>query len=502
MPESIQDWRRTDKCGELTTGDIDREVTIMGWVQRRRDHGGVIFVDIRDRSGIVQAVFNPEFNKQAFVKADNLRSEYVVAIRGSVRARPEGNINPEIPTGHIEIKSQELKILDEARTPPIQIEDEIETGEDLRLKYRYLDLRRPRMKEIMGLRHRVMKSTRDYLSAEDFWEIETPVLTRSTPEGARDYLVPSRINSGQFYALPQSPQLFKQLLMVSGMERYFQIARCFRDEDLRANRQPEFTQIDLEMSFLHREELFDIVEGLMQVLFELGGIEVPEEIPIMTYEQAMDKYGTDKPDLRFGMELHNISEIVADSDFNIFSGTVGDGGQVKGIRVKQGADLPRNKLDQYTDFVKNYRAKGLAWIIVKEDEVKSPIAKFLSDPEIKQIIEEMGAEPGDLLMFVADKQGVVADALGHLRLKVAEDLELINTESYEFTWIVDFPLFEYDEEEGRFVAKHHPFTAPRPSDIELLDQDPAAVKANAYDLVLNGEELGGGSIRINNKQLQ
>lgn len=502
MGETIKDLTRTHRCGEVSLADAQNKVTIMGWVQKRRDHGGVIFTDIRDRSGIVQVVFNPEQGSKLFEKADTLRSEYVVAIVGEVEARPEGNINPEIATGEIEIKAEELRILDQAKTPPIQIEDDIDTGEDVRLKYRYLDLRRPKMTKLMQLRHQITKATRDYLSEKGFLEIETPILTKSTPEGARDYLVPSRINQGHFFALPQSPQIFKQLLMVSGMDRYFQIARCFRDEDLRANRQPEFTQIDMELSFVNKEDIFAITEGLMQEIFALADIDLPEQIEWLSYQEAMARFGSDKPDLRFGMELKDLSAVVAESDFNIFSGTVKNGGQVKGINFKGGADSARSVIDGFEDYVKLFKAKGLAWIALKEEGLKSPIAKFLSDSELAAIQQELDAEPGDLLLLVADKPKVVAAALGNLRLKIAHENDLIPVESYKFAWIVDFPLFEYNEDEDRFVAKHHPFTAPVEEDIELLDSDPAAVRADAYDLVLNGEELGGGSIRINNRALQ
>ena len=390
MLGKLDGFKRTHKCEEIKKSDEKKEVTIMGWVQKRRDHGGVIFIDLRDRSGFVQVVFNPNINKEAFSEANQLRSEYVIALKGTVRKRPEGNINEELPTGHIEIEGHELKILDKANTTPFVIEDDVNPGENLRLKYRYLDLRRPKMRDIMKLRHKVVKLTRDYLDQEDFLEIETPLLTKSTPEGARDYLVPSRIHPGHFYALPQSPQLFKQLLMVSGMERYFQIAKCFRDEDLRANRQPEFTQIDIELSFVTREDIFTITESLLRKIFALKGIELPEEIPVMTYEEAIDQYGLDKPDLRFGMKLKDISDEVKDSEFNIFSGTVKKGGQVKGIKVKGGAKFSRSEIDELEDFVKLYDAKGLAWIMLKDNDIKSPIAKFLSEKEINNIINKMG----------------------------------------------------------------------------------------------------------------
>ena len=497
----MKEWKRTHKCGEINLDNVEKKVAVTGWVQKRRDHGGVIFLDLRDRSGIVQIVFNPDIDSDAFECADELRKEYVVAIEGKVRKRPKGNINPDISTGKIEIVGNSIQILDRAKTPPLEIKNDIEIGEDLRLKYRYLDLRRPRMQEIIELRHEVMKTTRDYLSEKDFLEIETPILTKSTPEGARDYLVPSRINPGKFYALPQSPQLFKQLLMVSGMERYFQIARCFRDEDLRANRQPEFTQIDLEMSFVKRKNIMELVEGLIKRLFSLIDIEVGS-IPVMSYREAMDKYGSDKPDLRFGMKLQDISSIVKDSEFNIFSKTVEKGGEVKGIKVEGGAEFARSQIDEYTEYVGIYGAKGLAWIAFQEDKIKSPISKFLSEEEIKQIKEKFSVQTGDMLLFVADSSKIVADALGNLRLKIAEERDLIPDDEYKFAWIVDFPLLEYDEDRKRYVAMHHPFTSPVEEDIELLDTEPEKAKANAYDLVLNGEELAGGSIRIHNSELQ
>ncbi|RCW43794.1 aspartate--tRNA ligase [Halanaerobium sp. MA284_MarDTE_T2] len=502
MSDTIKGFKRTHSCGNISSRNIGDKVIVMGWVQKRRDHGGVIFADIRDRSGIVQAVFNPGLNDESFIRADKLRSEYVVALKGEVKKRPEGNVNPDIPTGEIEIKCEELRILDKAQTPPIQIEDYLEVGEDLRLKYRYLDLRRPKMKNIMKMRHRIMKTTRDFLDDNGFWEIETPILTKSTPEGARDYLVPSRINKGHFFALPQSPQIFKQLLMVSGIEKYFQIARCFRDEDLRANRQPEFTQIDLEMSFVTKEDVFEITEGLMRRVFSEADIDIPKEIRVLSYQEAMDRFGSDKPDLRFSMELKDISDIVSESDFKIFSGTVQKGGQVKGINFKGGSNSARSVIDGFEEYVKLFNAKGLAWIALREEEIKSPITKFLSQTEIDSVIEKMDAETGDLLLFVADEKDVVASALGNLRLKIARDYDLIPEEVYEFVWIVDFPLFEYDEDRKRYVAKHHPFTAPIEEDIDKLDEKPSSVRADAYDLVLNGEELGGGSIRINNRSLQ
>ncbi|MFP4015889.1 MAG: aspartate--tRNA ligase [Halanaerobiales bacterium] len=502
MGEGIKGYIRTHQCNELSSANIGETVVVMGWVQKRRDHGGVIFIDLRDRSGLVQVFFNPDIDNNSFQKADSLRTEYVVAVRGKVEARPEGNVNPDLVTGEIEIIGSELEVLDSARTPPFIINDDIDVSEELRLKYRYIDLRRPKMKRIMGLRHRVMKETRDYLDEHGFWEIETPILTKSSPEGARDYLVPSRVNPGNFYALPQSPQIFKQLLMVAGMERYFQIARCFRDEDLRANRPPEFTQIDMEMSFVTQDDIYQVVDGLVRRIFKIVDLPVPEQIPVMTYQEAMDRFGSDKPDLRFGMELNDISEQVRDSEFNVFSGTISGGGQVKGINFKGGADTPRRTVDGYVDYVKVFKAKGLAWIALKEDGIKSPIAKFLSDKELDGIINKMGAKTGDLLLFVADNKKVVADALGNLRLKIAREEELIPKNDYKFLWVVDFPMFEYDEEEDRYVAKHHPFTAPLEEDIELMETEPEIVRSKAYDLVLNGEEIGGGSIRINNRKLQ
>ena len=502
MSQELGSIKRTHLCGKLNKANIGETIVLMGWVHRRRDLGGLIFIELRDRSGIVQVVFNPETNGNTFQLANKLRSEYVVAVRGTVEARPEENINPDFPTGEIEVYGLDIMILDSAKTTPFQIKDETDVSEEIRLKYRYLDLRRPKMQAIMGLRHKVTKITRDYLDEMGFWEIETPILTRSTPEGARDYLVPSRVNTGSFYALPQSPQIYKQLLMVAGIEKYFQIARCFRDEDLRANRQPEFTQIDIEMSFITREGLFQMVDGLMRRLFALIDVELPAEIPLMTYAEAMDRFGSDKPDLRFGLELKDISAAVKESEFKVFSGTIADGGQVKGINFKGGADTPRRTIDGYVEYVKEFGAKGLAWMTLKDGEVKSQIAKFLTDEEIEDIIKLMEGEEGDLLLFVADKPAIVADALGNLRLKIAREAGLIPKDTYKFLWVVDFPMFEYDEEEGRFVSVHHPFTAPLDEDVDLLETAPEKMRSKAYDLVLNGEELGGGSIRINNRDLQ
>ncbi|MFW5998521.1 MAG: aspartate--tRNA ligase [Halanaerobiaceae bacterium] len=500
--KSLKKFNRTHKCGQLRETDIDEKVVLMGWVQKRRNHGGVIFIDLRDRSGIVQVVFNPDINKEAFDKADNLRNEYVIAVEGKVRKRPEGNINVDLPTGKIEVIGKNINILEESSPLPFLIENNIKVSEEIRLKYRYLDLRRPRMKEILHLRHKVMKKTRDFLDSKGFWEVETPILTKSTPEGARDYLVPSRIYPGKFYALPQSPQLFKQILMSGGIEKYFQISRCFRDEDLRANRQPEFTQIDLEMSFINKNDIFSISTDLIKNIFSLVDIKVPDEIPVMSYQEAMNKYGSDKPDLRFNMLIQDISNIVKNSEFNIFRKVVSDGGKVKGIKVKGGASFSRSKIDGYTDYVEIFGAKGLAWIAFNQDGIKSPISKFLSEEEIRKIKRSMDIKAGDLALFVADDPGVVADALGNLRIKIAKEEELIPENKNEFVWIIDFPLLEYDEKKQRYIATHHPFTSPLEEDIHLLDESPAEVRANSYDLVLNGEELGGGSIRINNKDLQ
>ncbi|MGM0501706.1 MAG: aspartate--tRNA ligase [Bacillota bacterium] len=498
----MKDWNRTDYCGEISSEQVGTEVILMGWVQRRRDHGGVIFTDLRDRFGMVQVVFSPEVDQATFELADNLRKEYVIAVKGEVKARPEGMINEELATGKIEINAQELQILAEAETPPFLIEDEINTNEELRLKHRYLDLRRNPMQDNMVLRHNVKQAVRQYLDNNRFLEIETPMLTKSTPEGARDFLVPSRVNKGRFFALPQSPQLFKQLLMVSGMDRYFQITRCFRDEDLRADRQPEFTQIDIEMSFMKQNQILEIIEGMIQEVFAAADVEQSIEFPHMSYQEAIDRYGTDRPDTRFGMELVDLSEVVADSEFNVFSGTVASGGQVKGINAKGCADFSRGDIDDLTDFVAEYGAKGLAWIKVTEDGVKSQIAKFLSEEEIDGIVDAMDAEAGDLLLFVADNSKVVAASLANLRLKLGQELDLIPEDEFEFLWVTDFPLLEWDDEQERYVSLHHPFTMPKEEDLDLLEEDPSQVKSQAYDLVLNGVEIGGGSIRIHDIELQ
>jgi len=495
--------KRSCYCGDVRREHVGEKITLMGWVNRRRDHGGVIFIDLRDRFGLVQVVFSPEVSEEMFEVADELRKEFVIAIKGEVIARPEGMINEDLATGAIEIYAEELHILDKAQTPPIQVEDDINSSEEMRLKYRYLDLRRKPMQDNIILRHKVKQAVRNYLDNKDFLDIETPMLTKSTPEGARDFLVPSRVNKGQFFALPQSPQLFKQLLMVSGLERYYQIVRCFRDEDLRADRQPEFTQIDIEMSFMSQEEIMDLIEGMIQEVFKTAGFEAPTEFPHMSYHEAMERFGSDRPDIRFGLELTDVSDVVEDAEFKVFSGTIAKGGQVKGINVKGGVDFSRKDIDELTDFAGIYGAKGLAWMKIKEDGVQSPIAKFLAEEELNNMLDTMGAETGDLLLFVADTPKVVAASLGNLRLKIAKDLGLIDQDEFNFVWITDFPLLEWDEEAKRYVALHHPFTMPKEEDIDLLDKENAGkVLSQAYDLVLNGIEIGGGSIRINNSKLQ
>ncbi|OCL25139.1 aspartate--tRNA ligase [Orenia metallireducens] len=495
--------KRSCYCGDVRREHVGEKITLMGWVNRRRDHGGVIFIDLRDRFGLVQVVFSPEVSKEMFEVADELRKEFVIAITGEVIARPEGMINEDLATGAVEIYAEKLHILDKAQTPPIQVEDDINSSEEMRLKYRYLDLRRKPMQDNIILRHKVKQAVRNYLDNKDFLDIETPMLTKSTPEGARDFLVPSRVNKGQFFALPQSPQLFKQLLMVAGLERYYQIVRCFRDEDLRADRQPEFTQIDMEMSFMNQEEIMNLIEGMIQEIFKVAGFEAPTEFPHMSYHEAMERFGSDRPDIRFGLELIDVSEVVKDAEFKVFSGTIAKGGQVKGINVKGGVDFSRKDIDELTDFAGIYGAKGLAWMKIKEDGVQSPIAKFLAEEELNNMLDAMGAETGDLLLFVADTPKVVAASLGNLRLKIGKELDLIDQDEFKFVWITDFPLLEWDEDAKRYVALHHPFTMPREEDIDLLDKENAGkVLSQAYDLVLNGIEIGGGSIRINNSQLQ
>ncbi|MFC4184684.1 aspartate--tRNA ligase [Saccharococcus thermophilus] len=495
---------RTYYCGEITEKAIGEKVVLKGWVQKRRDLGGLIFIDLRDRTGIVQVVFSPEVSPEALAVAEKVRNEYVLSIEGTVVARAEGTVNPNIPTGKIEIQAERITVINEAKTPPFVISDQTDVAEEVRLKYRYLDLRRPVMFRTLQLRHRVTKAIRDFLDSEGFLEVETPILTKSTPEGARDYLVPSRVHPGEFYALPQSPQIFKQLLMVAGFERYYQIARCFRDEDLRADRQPEFTQIDIETSFMSQEEIMDLTERMMaHVVKTAKGIDVSLPFPRMSYDEAMSRYGSDKPDTRFGLELVDVSEIVKNSSFKVFAGAVANGGQVKAINVKGAADqYSRKDIDGLAEFVARYGAKGLAWLKVEEDGLKGPIAKFFTEEEQAGLTKTLEAEKGDLLLFVADQKAVVADALGALRLKLGKDLNLIDETKLHFLWITDWPLLEYDEEEGRYYAAHHPFTMPVREDLPKLETNPEKVRAQAYDLVLNGYELGGGSMRIFEREVQ
>jgi len=495
--------RRTHNCCELVSGNAGSEVVLMGWVQRRRDHGGVIFVDLRDREGITQVVFNPDFNKEVHEKAHAIRSEYVIGIRGKVEKRPEGMSNPNLKTGEIEVFATELKILNEAGTPPFLIEDSVDVSENVRLKYRHIDLRRPNIQKNLILRHQAASSVRQYLNGLGFIDIETPVLTKSTPEGARDYLVPSRVNPGMFYALPQSPQLFKQLLMVSGFDRYYQIVRCFRDEDLRADRQPEFTQIDLEMSFVGEEDVMGVAEGMIKTLFkEVLGRDIAVPFQRLPYKEAMDRFGLDKPDLRFGLELKDVSDIVKTSGFKVFAGVVEKGGMVKALNAKGCVEFSRKEIDDLTEFAAVYKAKGLAWIKVKEDGWQSPIAKFFTDEEKEKLAKRIDMETGDLVFFVADQPAIANDALGHLRNHLAGKLKLIDENEFRFLWVTQFPMMEYDETEKRYQAMHHPFTAPLEEDYGLLKENQLAVRSRAYDLVLNGSEIGGGSIRIHQKKLQ
>jgi aspartyl-tRNA synthetase len=475
----------------------------MGWVHRRRDHGGVIFVDLRDREGITQVVFNPLVDKKIHAKAHAIRNEYVLAVRGKVDPRPADMVNPKLKTGGIEVAVTELKILNAAQTPPFLIEDEIDASETVRLKYRHLDLRRSEMQENLILRHQVTIAVREYLNKNGFLDLETPFLTRSTPEGARDYLVPSRVNPGEFYALPQSPQIFKQLFMISGFDRYYQIVRCFRDEDLRADRQPEFTQIDIEMSFVGEDDVMNLAEGLMTQLFKRAlGLKLKRPFSQLTYDEAVGRYGLDKPDTRFGLELKDISDIVGGSNFKVFANAVKKGGIVKALNAKGCIDFSRKEIDDLTDFVAVYRAKGMAWIKVKENEWQSPIVKFFSDEEKQALAERIDMEPGDLIFFVADQPKVVNEALGHLRNHLGKTLGLIDEKEYHFLWVTRFPMFEYDETEKRLQALHHPFTSPLEEDYERLKDEPLSVKSRAYDLVLNGFEIGGGSIRIHQRSIQ
>lgn len=502
MGEKMGSLRRNMMCGNLRPEHEGQEVTLMGWVQRERNLGSLLFVDLRDTTGISQIVFDSTENEELFKKAVTLRSEYVMAVRGKVRIR--SSINKEIPTGEVEVLAEELKILDEAETPPIYIKDDDNVSETMRLKYRYLDLRKPHMQENLKTRAKAAKVVRDFFYENNFVEVETPFLTKPTPEGARDYLVPSRVNPGEFYALPQSPQLMKQLLMVSGMDRYYQIVKCFRDEDLRANRQPEFTQIDIEMSFVDVDDVISIQEKFIYKLFkELKGIEIDLPIRRMTYKEAMERYGVDKPDLRFGFELVDISDLVANCGFKVFENAVENKGAVKGINVKgYGDKFTRKDITSLEEYAKTYGAKGLAWIKITEEGITSPIAKFFSEEEFQNILNRFNGEKGDLILIVADKLSVAFDSLGNLRNEVAKRLNLLANDDFKLVWITEFPLFEYDEEEERYVAKHHPFTHPMDEDIHLLETEPQNVRAKAYDIVINGDEMGGGSIRINNSELQ
>ncbi len=504
MSDILGEMRRTHHCCELGTGDIGKEVVLMGWVQRRRDHGGVIFVDLRDREGLTQVVFNPEVNQEIHEKAGVIRSEYVLGIRGKVKARPEGMANPNLKTGGIEIMVTDLKILNTAATPPFVIEDDAEVSENVRLKYRHLDLRRPMLQKNLILRHKASACVRQYFNNLGFLEIETPVLTKSTPEGARDYLVPSRVNPGQFYALPQSPQLFKQLFMISGFDRYYQIVRCFRDEDLRADRQPEFTQIDVEMSFIGEEDIMGVAEGMMKQLFkEILDLEIQIPFPRLSYDEAISRYGLDKPDIRFGLELKDVSDIAATCGFKVFSEIVGKGGIVKALNAKGCGNLSRKDIDDIRAYATIYKAKEPAWIKVKEnDEWQSPIAKFFTDAEKDALNKRIDMQPGDLVFFVADYPKIVNEALGHLRNHLGEKLGLINKKEFKFVWVTLFPMMEYDENEKRYQALHHPFTSPLEEDYDKLLTDQLNVKSRAYDMVLNGSEIGGGSIRIHQKEIQ
>lgn len=495
---------RTHQCGKITEQYIGEKVTITGWVQKRRDLGGLIFIDLRDRSGIVQIVFSPEVSAEALETAEKVRSEYVLTVTGTVLERDQSTVNPAMNTGKIEISGEEIKILNSAKTPPFSISEDMDLNEDIRLKYRYLDLRRPIMQETLKMRHEVTRYIRNFLETEEFMEMETPMLTKSTPEGARDYLVPSRVHPGEFYALPQSPQLFKQLLMVSGFEKYYQIVRCFRDEDLRADRQPEFTQVDIETSFMGQEALLSMMEEMMTGLVKkVKGADIPKPFPRMTYKEAMDRYGSDKPDTRFGLELINVSDIVKQSGFKVFAAAVENGGEVKAINVKgKAADYSRKDIDGLTEFTARYGAKGLAWMKVEAEGLKGPISKFFNEEDAANLVNALNAEEGDLLLFVADKSSVVADSLGALRQKLGKDLGLIDHSKFNFLWVVDFPLVEYDEDAERYVALHHPFTMPKTEDLHLMDSNPSEVRAQAYDLVLNGYELGGGSQRIYERDVQ
>jgi len=503
LNDVLGDWKRSHYCCDLRKADIGKEVCIMGWVQRRRDHGGLIFIDLRDRSGIVQLALDPDRDPEAHSKADRVRNEFVIAAKGKVSPRPEGTVNPKMPTGEVEIEISELRILNSAKTPPFMLDEYSEVAENIRLKYRYLDLRRSAVQQNLMLRHKVTRATRNYLDSQGFLDIETPVLTKSTPEGARDYLVPSRVNPGQFFALPQSPQLFKQLLMISGYDRYAQIVKCFRDEDLRADRQPEFTQIDCEMSFVDRDDVMRVMEGLIATIFkETIGVEVPLPMGRISYAEAMDRFGVDNPDLRFGLELKDITALVKNSGFKVFASVAAGGGLVKALNAKGCANFSRKDLDDLTAFTAIYGAKGMAWVKITEEGWQSPIAKFFTAEELAELNKALDAQLGDLLLFVADTARVANESLGRLRNHLGQRLGLAAKDDYKFVWVTDFPLLEWDEEAKRYAAVHHPFTAPLDEDVPLLDSDPGKVRAKAYDMVLNGSEIGGGSIRIHDQLIQ
>ncbi len=504
MGEQLQGWKRSDYCANFGTADIGKTVTLMGWVQKRRDLGALIFADMRDRTGLMQVVFDESLFTGDFSKAESIRSEFVISVKGEIVQRDAETVNDKLPTGQIEVKVAELKILSTASTPPFEIEDDSKVRDEVKLKYRYLDLRRPELQKVMMLRHQVANVARNYLSDNGCLEIETPMLIKSTPEGARDYLVPSRVHPGSFYALPQSPQIYKQMLMVSGFDRYFQIVKCFRDEDLRADRQPEFTQIDIELSFVDIDDVMTLNEGLVQKIFkDCKDVDIKPNFKRITYAEAMDRYGSDKPDTRFGLELINVSDVVKDSDFKVFSSVVKKGGSVRAINVKGGVDkFARRQIDGLVDFVKIYGAKGMAWISMKEEGMQSPITKFFKEEEIEALLKTVDAETGDIIFFVGDKDKVVFDSLGNLRLKLADMLGMIKENTYDLLWVTEFPVFEYSEEEKRYTAMHHPFTAPMDEDLHLFDNEPEKMRAKAYDLVLNGNEIGGGSIRIHTSDIQ
>ncbi|WP_210618739.1 aspartate--tRNA ligase [Mammaliicoccus lentus] len=496
--------KRTTYCGSVTEEYIGQTVTLNGWVQKRRDLGGLIFIDLRDREGVVQIVFNPDFSEEALKIADKVRSEYVIQVKGQVTKRDEKSVNDKIKTGKVEVQVSSIEILNESETPPFSITDVNDIDENVRLKYRYIDLRRESLAQTFKMRHQITRSVRNYLDEGDFFEVETPVLTKSTPEGARDYLVPSRVHDGEFYALPQSPQIFKQLLMIGGFDKYYQIVKCFRDEDLRADRQPEFTQIDIEMSFVDQEDVMTMNEGLMKrIMKDVKGIDITTPFPRMTYAEAMERYGIDKPDTRFGMELINLSQLASQMEFKVFKGAVENGGEVKAIVVENGADdYSRKDIDQLQSFASIYGAKGLAWVKVTDEGLNGPISKFFNESNTEELLKETEAKSGDLILFVADKKDVVAASLAQLRNKLGKERGLIDPNQYNFLWVTDWPLFEYDEDTNRYVAAHHPFTAPKKEHEDMLETDPTNVEANAYDIVLNGFELGGGSIRIHKSDLQ